>query len=312
MNDIIFEVKSLSKRFGNSIILDNISFSLKKGEIVAYLGHNGAGKTTTIRCMTGLLNPEGKLFFFGEEVDFSGEIDSKKLGKIGVCLDSHGFYENLSAIKNLEIYSVLYGMNDKDFYNNSKKYLKKFDLIDFMNKPVKTFSKGMKQKLSLIKSIQHNPELLILDEPFSGVDPQMRINIREILLELKEKGITIFTTSHDLGETQKIADKIMIIEKGKIIVNRMKKELLEGDGISYELKYINENNYDMKTIVDSLKFLSVTLNEKENMLIINSEREIYFDEIYKIMAEKIKIKEFNRVEHSLENIYFQSIKNNEH
>ena len=210
------------------------------------------------------------------------------------------------------MYSVLYGMDNSEFEKNSKRYLEKFDLIDYLDNPVKNFSKGMKQKLSLIKSIQHNPEILILDEPFSGVDPQMRLIIRQILFELKNIGVAIFITSHDLDEIQKIADKIIIIEKGKIIVNKDKKKLFEKNGFHYELKYLNEFQTDIKLFIKSLDFLSIELNEDENIMLINSQKELFFEDIYQIMLKKIKIKEFNRIEESLENIYFQSLKNNEY
>lgn len=224
----MLELKKVSKTLNGKHILHNISFSVEEGQIFGYLGPNGAGKTTTIRIILGLFKHDsGTIKFFGEPLTHHSKY------KIGFMLEADGLYNNLTLMENLKLYAQIYGLDFENVRPEIDRLLTKFDLSGEKKHKVFTFSKGMRQKLSFIRSIIHNPKLLILDEPFSGLDPDMQAGIREYLLYLsKEKNVTIFFSSHNLYEVDRICDMIAIIKKGEIKL---------ADDIS-NLKSSSENN----------------------------------------------------------------------
>lgn len=237
--DEIVEVDNLVKKYGAATGVDGVSFRMKAGRILAYLGHNGAGKTTTIRAVLGLLKiNSGRISYEGRAYDTeSAEYDAVRLN-YGVCLDTPGFYRAMSAMKNLELFSGLYNLRGNEFRSRAVELLKKLDLYGVRDNPVKTYSKGMTQKLALARALIHKPKVLFLDEPMGGLDPAARVLIRELLKELADKErMAIFLTSHDLGEVEQLADEVFILEKGRVILSGDLQELKESfmKSFRYEL-----------------------------------------------------------------------------
>ncbi|MDU5106182.1 ABC transporter ATP-binding protein [Clostridium sp.] len=209
--EYVIETKNLTKKYGNSNVVDNINLHVPKGKIYGLLGRNGAGKTTTMKMMLKLIKvTKGNINLFGE--DFRNNNLYKKIGSI---IETPGFYQNLTARDNLNILAKLHG-------NISKKEIQEaLEIVGLHTEEKKTFSNfslGMKQRLGIAAAIMHNPELLILDEPINGLDPIGISEIRSFLLKLShEKGVTIFISSHVLSEIEQIADVIGVMNNGKLI-----------------------------------------------------------------------------------------------
>ncbi len=205
------KLENIRKILGKNQILKDVSFSVKSGDIFGYLGPNGAGKTTTIRIILGLFEADsGKLEVLGRDIHDPG---TRK--KIGFVLDLDGLYDGMTGRENLVFYASIYDADTGD-----EKIDRLLDLVELAGRgddKVHTYSTGMRRRLALARSMVHDPELLILDEPTSGVDPSGQIQIRKIMLDLaKKEKKTIFLSSHNLDEVQRICNRIAIIDRGEI------------------------------------------------------------------------------------------------
>lgn len=227
------DVKELSKTIGKQTILNNISMRVKSGEIYGFLGANGAGKTSLIKSLYQMMIPDcGTVKLLGEPVA-NGQNDV--FAQIGSIIETPVFYENFDARKNLYLHAEYMGAGA----GRIAEVLSLFDLADTERKPVKTFSLGMKQRLALAKAILPKPNLLILDEPMNGLDPQGINAIRELLVTInREYQTTIFLSSHILSELEKIADTIGVIDKGNMLTEISMSEL-QSKGISLENYYLD-------------------------------------------------------------------------
>ena len=212
----IIEVNNLVKKFNNFTAVDKISFQVKKGEMFAFLGPNGAGKTTTIKMLTTLLNPtEGSI-----KVNNFNPINEKDQVRhsFGIVFQDPSLDDELTAYENMEFHAVIYNVS-KELRKERINYLLNFiGLADRKNDLVKKFSGGMKRRLEIARGLIHHPKILFLDEPTLGLDPQTRNHVWEYVKKLnKDEGMTVFFTTHYMEEAAKIADRIAIIDKGKIL-----------------------------------------------------------------------------------------------
>ena len=313
--DKILEVKNLVKKYNASAGVEDISFTLWPGRILAYLGHNGAGKTTTVRAVLGLLKiNSGMVLYEGRAYDTASSDYDRVRINYGVCLDTPGFYMAMPAMKNLELFAGLYGLRGSDFKARAEELLKKLELYEVRNNPVKTYSKGMAQKLALARALLHKPKVLFLDEPMSGLDPAARVMMREFLKELAEKErVAVFLTSHDLNEVEQMADDIFILEKGKII--------LSGDFSELKASFMKSFRYALTLAASAGKeqaaAVAASLGAERHELVGNELRVELADAVLLESASAAcvkagtKITEFRRVQVNLEKIYFDSIKRNE-
>lgn len=206
-----FETRNLTKKFGSKTVVDGVNLKVKKGHVFGFLGKNGAGKSTFINMITGVIKPTGGEFYLLNKEE-SNEGVAKK--RIGVLPDYSTFYEDLSALEHLKYFSKLLGL--KLPKEELIQLLEKVGLENAVNVKTKKFSFGMKKKLGLAQAIINNPDLLFLDEPTSGVDANAVLNIHSIIKKLAEEGKTIFLTSHNLNEVEKLCDEIAIMDKGVI------------------------------------------------------------------------------------------------
>jgi ABC-2 type transport system ATP-binding protein len=206
---VIIKAKDLTYSYGDTLAVDHISFSVDKGEILGFLGPNGAGKTTTVKMLTGQLQPQaGNATVLGFDV----AADPKKIHeKIGVCFEEKNLYPRLSVRENLEFFARLFGTN-----SDIDSLLKRVDLSKWADDRVETLSKGLQQRLMFVRSLINDPDLLFLDEPTSGLDPISADAIRRIILAEKEKGKTIFLTTHNMMEADKLSDRVGFINEGRI------------------------------------------------------------------------------------------------
>ena len=204
-------VKNVTKKFGQKVALEEISFEVNKGEIFGFLGPSGSGKTTMIKILTGQLNADsGQTELLGK---VSEKLTPADLEQIGLVSDTSGFYEKLSLYKNLQAYAKLYGKPNA----RVDEVLKQVDLYESKNLAAEKLSTGMKQRMFLARALINKPQVLFLDEPTSGLDPTTSKKIHELLLELKESGTTIFLTTHDMNEATLLCDRLSLLNRGHLI-----------------------------------------------------------------------------------------------
>lgn len=211
------DIEELTKRYGKFVALDHMNLHIDKGEIFGFVGPNGAGKTTTMRIMCGLLKAtSGKVTIDG--VDALGRpADVKR--KIGYVPDFFGVYDNLKVMEYMDFYGSMYGMSKWEVEKVADKYLELVALQDKKDEFVDSLSRGMKQRLCVARALIHDPELLVLDEPSSGLDPRSRHDMKNILRDLKEMGKTIVISSHILPELSEMCTSIGVIDHGKIVAS---------------------------------------------------------------------------------------------
>ncbi|WP_312445051.1 ABC transporter ATP-binding protein [Lacrimispora sp.] len=220
----MLEIKDLRKKFGKFHALNGLDLHIPQGSLYGFVGPNGAGKTTTIKIMTGLLFADsGKVMIDG--VDVSRGLNELKL-KIGYVPDFFGVYDNLKVNEYMEFFASCYGIDGLKGRTRYMTLLDQVGLEDKVNFYVDSLSRGMKQRLCLARALIHDPLLLVLDEPASGLDPRTRFEFKEILKELKEQGKTIFISSHVLSELSELCTDIGIIDQGKMILSGSMEEIL--------------------------------------------------------------------------------------
>lgn len=220
----IIKAVGLTKKFNGLAAVNNISFSVKKAEILAFLGPNGAGKTTTIKMLTTLLNPtKGKIFL--NSFDVLKE-KNKARKSFGIVFQDPSLDDELTAYENLEFHGVLYNVGKKTRKERIEQMLRFVGLWKRKDDLVKKYSGGMKRRLEIARGLIHHPKVLFLDEPTLGLDPQTRKNIWDHIRKLnREEGMTIFFTTHYIGEAERVADRVAIIDNGKIIRQGTSKQL---------------------------------------------------------------------------------------
>ena len=213
--DIIIQVSDLTKRYGEILAIDHISFEVKEGEVFGFLGPNGAGKTTTIRILTGLSKPtDGNMSIF--ELDINSQIVQIKK-YIGVVPEISNLYDELSAMDNLIFMAQLYGLSAFERKQRAQDLLKTFRLYERKDSPFRTFSRGMKRALTIAAALIHNPKILFLDEPTVGLDVVAARSLRNLISNLRQQGVTIFLTTHYLEEADLLCDRVAILVKGRIL-----------------------------------------------------------------------------------------------
>ncbi|MEM0343634.1 MAG: ABC transporter ATP-binding protein [Thermoplasmata archaeon] len=212
----MIELQNLSKSFGTIKAVDNLSLKVPKGQTVGFLGPNGAGKTTTIKIMTNLITAtSGRALLRGVDV----VTDPKQaLSSVGAVVETPEFYPYLTPLETLEYLGRIRGMGPAEIKARSAEVLQEVKLKEWGTTRVGKFSKGMKQRLAIAQALLHEPEILILDEPTTGLDPRGMVEVREIIKQLKKQGYTIFMSSHLLVEVQEVCDSAALIDRGKLLV----------------------------------------------------------------------------------------------
>jgi ABC-2 type transport system ATP-binding protein len=255
----IIQISSLTKRFKEVLAVNELEFTVKRGDVFGFLGPNGAGKSTTIRIILSLISPtSGSIKVFGKSLtEFRKEI----LTNVGAIVEKPDFYLYLPAIKNLELLAKISGKEV-----SKKRILELLDLVglkDRARSKVKTFSHGMKQRLGIAQTLLHDPELIVLDEPTTGLDPQGMKEIRDLIIQLsKEENKTIFLSSHILSEIELVANRMIIINKGSKIVEGEVSKLLDSKSLKVTIEV--ENIESAKRALDNTKWYNQIETFSEN------------------------------------------------
>ena len=213
----MLKIQNLTKSFGEKIAVNDISLNVEGGDIFAFIGHNGAGKTTTIKCVVGINQPtSGDVFVNGISVK-ENALECKK--QLAYIPDNPDVYESLTGIQYINLVADIYRVDKATRRELTVKYATELELIDDLNSPISTYSHGMKQKLVLISAFVHSPKLMILDEPFVGLDPKASFTVKNLMKEFVGNGGAIFFSTHVLEVAEKLCNKVAIIKDGKIIAN---------------------------------------------------------------------------------------------
>jgi len=276
----LIDTENLTKKFGNLTAVDNLTLHVNDGEVFGFLGPNGAGKTTTVRMLCCLISKTSGEARIGD-YDVGNEADSLKIRRlIGLVPDNVGLYDELSAYDNLDFYGKLYDCTEAQRKANIQRFLKMLGLWEKKDVAAGTFSKGMKQKLSIARALIHDPEILFMDEPTANLDPESSKTVRDFILDLKKEKKTIFLNTHNLDEAQRICDRIAILntrlmaigtpeELEKSVQGRKTVIQLEqaSDAIIAALRKLPLRNL---VIVGNKLTIDVTDPEKENVTILDT------------------------------------------
>lgn len=219
-------IKNVSKRFGEKKALDKVSFDVKDGEIFAFIGHNGAGKTTLIKSICGIMNfDEGRILVNGKSIKAEPIACKREMAYVP---DDPELYEDMKAISFINFVCDMYDTSEEVRERNIKRYAKMFEIENELQNEIRSFSHGMKQKIALIAALSHEPKVLIMDEPFVGLDPKAIFDMKEVMREIAKRGGTIFFSTHILDVAEKLCDRVAIVKNGQIVeVGDMKK--IRGD-----------------------------------------------------------------------------------
>jgi len=273
MNDLeVVVVKNLTKRYGDLTAVDNISFSIRRGEIFGLLGPNGAGKTTTINMMIGLARPTaGTVLIKGIDV-----VKSPKQVQaiIGIVPDESNLYGEMDGFENLCFCGALYGMSKAARERRARELLEQFHLAKAGKRPFRAYSKGMKRRLTIAAGIIHQPEILFLDEPTTGIDVESARQIRQLLLDLKEKGTTVLITTHYIEEAERVCDRIAFMVNGRIAAKGTVSELMDSITPGHTIRLTADRDLTpfVKELAQRFAICTVELQENNGLTLTSKER----------------------------------------
>lgn len=305
MSNPVIEVTRLSKRFKDVQAVDDLSFTVHGSQVYGFLGQNGAGKSTTIRMLLTLIKPDsGMIRIFGLDLKTHRK---EILRRVGAIIERPDLYKYLSALENLRIFSIMSGVRLPD--SALMKQLEMVGLAERAHSKVKTYSQGMKQRLGIATALVHNPDLIILDEPTNGLDPQGIADIRNLILHLsRDKKKTLLISSHLLSEMELIADSMIIIDRGKKVVEGNVDELFDPSQMIVELRTTNDEQALVKLQSSSLKPL-ISL-ERNDCIVLKLHKEEVPAVLVQIVQMNIPVLSYHS-RHSLED-YFLSLTGQPH
>lgn len=306
------EIEELTKRYGRFLALDHVNFHINKGDIFGFVGPNGAGKTTTMRIMCGLIKAtSGNVVIDGVNV-LKRPAEVKRL--IGYVPDFFGVYDNLKVMEYMEFYGSMYGMRKADVVDASERLLELVNLQDKHEAFVDSLSRGMKQRLCVARSLIHDPELLILDEPGSGLDPRSRVEMWNLLKRLSAMGKTIMISSHILPELSEMCDSIGVLDHGRMVASGNVDEILDhSDAVSpvrikgYMLGMSAETSMDRISVIIKERFDvdRIIVRDDEIFVYYTGSRERDSELLRSLVDNGVHIHQFYRDRGDLESLFLE-------
>ena len=296
--NVTLRVENVTKRFGDFTAVDNLSFDIRAGRVFGFLGPNGAGKTTTIRMIVGITAPdEGKIELFGQR------IGSEVQDKIGYLPEERGLYKKMKVQDQLRYFAALKDVSQKEADRRIDFWLERMRLSEWKTKKTSDLSKGMSQKIQFISTVLHNPDLLILDEPFSGLDPVNVEFLIEVVAELKAQHKTIIFSTHLMETAERLCDDIILINKSRKVIGGSLREVKE----SYSKNMIALRAVGGETVLqDQTLVTKITehADEKELVLAENADEQIL---LKRLLENGAKISKFEKIEPSLNDIFIEKV-----
>ena len=294
----ILELNNLKKYFATQKAVDDISLTVKRGQIFGLLGPNGAGKTTLIRMITGIFYPdEGEIIFDGKKFDPTNDV-----GRIGYMPEERGLYKKMKIGEQTLYLAQLKGLNKQDALKKIKQWFIRFEMESWWNKKVEDLSKGMSQKLQFVTTVLHEPKLIILDEPFSGLDPVNSNLIKDEIFNLAKNGSTIIFSTHRMEQVEEICDHIALVNKGKKILDGTVKE------IKQEFK---ENLYSIGTeqlpAINGVEPFEIVGTKNNSHVVRIKEQSTPNDVLQYLLNQGVTINSFNEILPSLNDIFIKLV-----
>lgn len=293
----MLKVENVTKYYGDVKAVDNLSFTINNGEIFGLLGVNGAGKTTTFRMIMGLIDPTlGKITLNGKKVDY------ELTEKIGFLTEERSLLTKLTVKEQVVYYGTLKGMKESDILSKLDYWLDRFGVSEYKNRKLKELSKGNQQKIQFITAIIHEPDLLVLDEPFTGLDPINVEMFMSVIREFKEKGKIIILSSHRMEHVEMFCEKLVILKKGKTMLSGSLKDIKK----EYRKKTIRISG-DVE--ISSLEKLEGVISaEKENLdIVVKLESDEYISDVFNVVKKGKNITKFVIEDASLNEIFLNTI-----
>lgn len=296
----ILQIKNVSRAYESHKAVDDVSFSVPKGQIFGMLGPNGAGKTSLIRMVTGITRPDsGQILFQGQP------LTNNAPDKMGYMPEERGLYKKMAVGEQLIYLAQLKGMTAKDARATVDKWLEKFEISSWFKKPIEELSKGMSQKVQFIGTVLHNPELVILDEPFSGLDPVNAILIQDEIMNMKKNGTTIIFSTHRMEQVEVFCDRIVLINKGK--------NILEGDVAEVKQRF-KENLFALNyegTLPEGFKEKLTIVQEKGNELTLKLESSAESNRLLRdFINADVRVASFHEILPSINDIFIRQVGGN--
>jgi ABC-2 type transport system ATP-binding protein len=299
------EVEGLAKRFGARTAVEGLTFEVRPGEVFGLLGPNGAGKTTTVRMLTGLLRPsEGRGSICGHEIPLRDE-GSALRGQVGLLTEQPGLYDRLTARENLEFAMRLHEVDRVKAWALAQRYLARFDLKGREDEPVGGFSKGMRQKLAIIRTLVHAPKVLFLDEPTSGLDPEASRAVRDAIAELASEGRTLVLCSHNLPEVERLCTRVAVIKNTLRTVASLVD--LKRQGVALEVRLEGEAERFVEVLA-RLPFAPKALCEGPRMRVLLDDEAQAPDVVAALVHAGARIHSASRAARPLEEAYLELVK----
>lgn len=298
-NNTTLKVENVSKRFGEFTAVEDLSFDVKAGRVFGFLGPNGAGKTTTIRMIVGITIPdEGKVELFGEKV--SSELQNR----IGYLPEERGLYKKMKIADQLHYFAALKGVSYKDAEERIDFWLDRMELSEWKKKKTTDLSKGMSQKIQFIATVLHDPDLLILDEPFSGLDPVNVEFLIEVVAELKAKRKTIIFSTHLMETAERLCDDIILINKSRKVVGGSLREVKS----SFHKNLLSLRVQGGENVLRDLNLVAKISENADSMEIQLTEMIDSQAFLKRLLAEGAIVSRFEEIEPSLNDIFIEKVK----
>lgn len=300
----IVDIKNVTKRYNDKLAVDNVNLQIKKGELFGLLGPNGAGKSTLISMLSGLIPFDKGEIFIGEKNVKAQSVEAKKY--IGLIPQEIALYENLSGLENLKFWASMYGLRGKELKNRIEEAIETTALKEKIKDKLKTYSGGMKRRLNIACSIMHHPEIIVMDEPTVGIDPQSRNHILEFTKKLnRDYNTTIIYTTHYMEEVEFLCNKLAIIDEGKIIAQGSKEDIKKLISYDEKINIVTEDfNEALILKLNTLKGIkNVSFLKNTLSLVADNSSQILSKVIETLVNNNVKIKDINISSPDLETVF---------
>lgn len=291
------KIENVSKRYGKKLVVDNISLSVDKPEVFGLLGTNGAGKTTTIRMLLGIIKKDsGTITWNGKEVD-------RKKVNFGYLPEERGVYPKVKIIDQLKYFAELKGMSKEETTKSINNWAKKLKVEEYLEMPAEKLSKGNQQKIQFMTAVIHDPELIVLDEPFSGLDPVNTEILKNVIIDLVKKGKYIIMSAHEMHTIEEFCSDILILNRGKTVLKGNIKEIKN----TYNANRIKiETEKDITEIIEKNNLEIENSHDNSYTIKINEEKQGY-DLLKNVIKEKINVNKFEIMKPTLNDIFIEKV-----